>query len=179
MTIPRTTVKVDDRLGNVLSTLMRELAHGSPDPRAETSMLNRGDEGLLRSLEQLSAAEASKASDGGASIAAHADHLRYGYSILNRWANGEATPWATADWTQSWNIVVADDEQWKALVAELRREINDWLDSLRTPREVEDADALWLIGNIAHLAYHLGAIRQIDRATRGPTAEDERRAKMM
>jgi hypothetical protein len=25
------------------------------------------------------------------------------------------------------------------------------------------------------LAYHLGAIRQIDRATRGPTAEDEQR----
>lgn len=27
------------------------------------------------------------------------------------------------------------------------------------------------IGSIAHLAYHLGAIRQIDRGTRGPSAE--------
>ena len=25
-----------------------------------------------------------------------------------------------------------------------------------------------MIGSVAHLAYHLGAIRQIDRATRGP-----------
>jgi hypothetical protein len=32
----------------------------------------------------------------------------------------------------------------------------------------------WVAGSVAHLAYHLGAIRQIDRATRGPTAEDER-----
>jgi len=31
----------------------------------------------------------------------------------------------------------------------------------------------WMAGSVVHLAYHLGAIRQIDRATRGPTAEDE------
>jgi len=30
------------------------------------------------------------------------------------------------------------------------------------------------MGSIAHLGYHLGAMRQIDRATRGPTAEYER-----
>jgi hypothetical protein len=29
---------------------------------------------------------------------------------------------------------------------------------------------------VAHLAYHMGAIRQIDRAARGPSAEDEARA---
>jgi len=28
-------------------------------------------------------------------------------------------------------------------------------------------------GSVAHLAYHLGAIRRIDRAARGPTAEAE------
>ncbi len=29
-----------------------------------------------------------------------------------------------------------------------------------------------MIGSIAHLAYHLGAIRQIDRTARGPAAND-------
>jgi hypothetical protein len=46
---------------------------------------------------------------------------------------------------------------------------------MRTPREVDTIELGWLIGSIAHLAYHLGAIRQIDRDARGPTAEDERR----
>jgi hypothetical protein len=39
---------------------------------------------------------------------------------------------------------------------------------------LNDAALKWVTGSVAHLAYHLGAIRQIDRATRGPTAEDER-----
>jgi hypothetical protein len=39
-------------------------------------MLNRGDRGLLDSLENVSAGGV-RANAGGASIAAHADHLRY------------------------------------------------------------------------------------------------------
>jgi hypothetical protein len=33
---------------------------------------------------------------------------------------------------------------------------------------------LGIIGSVAHLAYHMGAIRQIDRATRGPPEEESR-----
>jgi hypothetical protein len=40
---------------------------------------------------------------------------------------------------------------------------------------LDDEELKWFIGTVAHLGYHLGAIRQIDRTTRGPTAEDERR----
>ena len=87
---------------DTLSTLMRELVRGSPDPRHSTYMLNRGDRGLLDSLENVSAAAASAPNAGGASIAAHADHLRYGIAFLNRWARGEAEPWKDADWTESW-----------------------------------------------------------------------------
>jgi len=48
-----------------LSVLMRELVDGSPDPAVGTYMLNRGDEGLLASLERLSASAASASIDGG------------------------------------------------------------------------------------------------------------------
>jgi len=41
---------------------------------------------------------------------------------------------------------------------------------------VSEVEAGWMAGSVAHLAYHMGAIRQIDRTTRGPTAEDEARA---
>lgn len=159
----------------ILATLMRELTLGSPDPGADTYMLNRGDGGLLASLDKLSARSASSTAGGG-SIASHADHLRYGLALLNRWARGEPSPWKDADWTLSWKKSNVSDNEWNALRAELRREANDWIAALAAPREVEPREGTWVAGSVAHLAYHLGAIRQIDRAARGPTAEDERRA---
>ena len=160
----------------LLHALLRELVHGSPDPGARTYVLNQGDAGLLASLDRLSAAAASAPHDGGGSIAAHTDHLRYGLSLLNRWASGDPPPWPDTDWTASWRKTVASEAEWRELRDELRREADAWAVALRTPRDVTDVQAGWMMGSVAHLAYHLGAIRQIDRATRGPTAEDEARA---
>jgi hypothetical protein len=80
------------------------------------------------------------------------------------------------DWTASWRKSVVSDTEWLELRARLRREANTWAEVLRTPREVNDVELGWMAGCVAHMAYHLGAIRQIDRATRGPTAEDEAQA---
>ena len=162
-------------LATILPTLMGELVHGSPDPSARTYMLNRGDPGLLASLDRLSATAASATHDGGASIAAHVDHLRYGLSLLNAWISGAPVPWQDADWTASWRKNVVSDAEWRALRDALRRESSAWVEALRTPRELTEIEAGWMTGSVAHLAYHFGAIRQIDRATRGPTAEDEAR----
>lgn len=160
----------------VLPTLLRELVDGSPDPSGRTYLLNRGDAGLLASLDRLSAAAASATSGGGPSIAAHVDHLRYGLSLLNAWAAGALPPAEAMDWTASWRRVTVSDAEWRALRDALRREAGAWADALRTPRVSSDVEAGWVVGSVAHLAYHLGAIRQIDRAARGPTAEDEARA---
>jgi hypothetical protein len=35
-----------------------------------------------------------------------------------------------------------------------------------------------MMASIAHLAYHVGAIRQMDRSIRGPSAEEEVVAKL-
>jgi hypothetical protein len=160
----------------VLSKLMSELVLGSPDPSAGTTVLNRGDPGLLASLERLDAAAASATHAGGASIAAHADHLRYGLSLLNRWAEGVPEPWVGMDWTASWKKLAVSEELWRTLRDDLRREAVAWTEALRAPREPSDRELGWMAGSVAHLAYHFGAIRQIDRAARGPTAEDEARA---
>ncbi len=160
----------------VLQALFRELVDGSPDPRANTSMLNRGDPGLLASLEGISAAAASATHGGGASIAAHVDHLRYGLSLLNRRAAGQTLRAGEIDFTASWRRTAVSETEWRALRDALRREADAWRIQLGTAQELSEVEALWFVGTVPHLAYHLGAIRQIDRATRGPTAEDEARA---
>lgn len=162
-------------LTTTLPTLFSELVNGSPDLGVGTYMLNRGDQGLLASLENVSASAASSTSLGGGSIAAHVDHIRFGLALLNRWAAGEEAPWKGADWTGSWRKTSVTDDEWRALRDELRREADAWIAALRTPREVPEPALNWIVGSVAHLAYHLGAIRQIDRAARGPTAEEERR----
>jgi hypothetical protein len=134
--------------------------------------LNPGDEGLLRSLDKLSAAAASRQpSNGGASIAAHVDHLRYGLSLMNRWSRGEQ-PFDDADYSASWRRVTVTDEEWTALRRELEEEIEQWLSALERPRPANDFDLTSVIASVVHVAYHLGAIRQVDRATRGPAARD-------
>jgi len=152
-------------LSNTLTTLFGELVNGAPKDGAY--MLNAGDEGLLRSLDKLSAQAASALTPTGSSIAAHADHLRYGLSLMNRWSAGE-NPFGTADWSTSWKKTTVSDEEWRTRRAELRTEATRWHQALRTPRDVQTIELNGMIGTIAHLAYHLGAIRQIDQGTRGP-----------
>jgi hypothetical protein len=152
-------------LTNTLTTLLGELVDGAPGPAAY--MLNRGDSGLLRSLDRLSAADASATVSGGASIAAHVDHLRYGLSLMNRWSAGE-NPFDSADWSASWRKTSVSDSEWQVLKTELGQEAHRWLETLRKPVEVSAIELNGIFGSIAHLAYHLGAIRQISRAARGP-----------
>ena len=161
-------------LSNILPTLFAEIVFGSPNPETPTFMLNRGDAGLLASLDRITFDAASMGTDDGASIAAHVEHLRYGFAILNRWVSGEEAPWANADWTQAWKTRTVTEAEWQTLRDELRREAESWSRALAEPREMGNAAARWVTGSVAHTAYHLGAIRQIGRAARGPTAEDEK-----
>ena len=156
---------------DALATLLRELADGAP---AEGCwVLNPGDAGLLRSLDRLSAAAASAAAPGGGpSIAAHVDHLCYGLSLMNRWADGEPNPFATADYAASWRRGRVSDEEWAALRADLAERVHRWLDVVGRARPLKPAELTGMLASVVHLAYHLGAVRQVDRSTRGPAARD-------
>jgi hypothetical protein len=47
-------------------------------------------------------------------------------------------------------------------------EAHAWRQALGSARDVNDMELTGMVSSIAHLAYHLGAIRQIARRGRGP-----------
>ena len=148
-----------------LTTLLRELVHGTAPSGG--FVLNSGDGGLLAAIDRLSPREASSSAHGGATIAAHVDHVRYGLSLMNQWAAG-ANPFATADWNESWKIGAVSDAEWSIIRRGLRDQADAWLTNIGSERTPAEIELTGMIGSIAHLAYHLGAIRQIHGSLRGP-----------
>ena len=153
-----------------IATVLNEILNGS-DPKTGW-LLNPGDAGLLRSLDALSAEQASAApSGGGAPIAAHVDHLRYGLGLLNRWSRGE-NPFDDADWGASWRLGPVSDSEWAGLRRDLRQAAKEWQRGFGELLDVDPDGWTGAIASAAHTAYHLGAIRQINSAARGPRARD-------
>jgi hypothetical protein len=159
---------MDTRLvAPALAGLFAELTQGVARP-GEAYVLNTGDIGLLRSLDKLDADGASQSVDGGATIAAHARHLAYGLSLMNQWVREGGNPFADARWDEAWKTSTVDAGRWQTIRNDLRREVIAWNEALGRAREVSEIELRGMIGSIAHLAYHLGAIRQIAKSARGP-----------
>jgi hypothetical protein len=150
-----------------LARLFSELVDG-PTARTGAFILNSGDAGLLQSLDKLSAADASRSVNDGATIAAHAQHLRYGLSLMNRWATEGGDPFADAAWDNAWRTSRVDASAWAEIRDGLRDEAHRWLAALGSPRDATEVQLTGMIASVAHLAYHLGAIRQISKEGRGP-----------
>src|SRR5262245_40528092 len=130
-----------------LSRLFSELADGTAG-RPAGFILNTGDIGLLRSLDALSSDEASRSVNGGATIAAHAQHLRYGLSLMNRWAVEGGNPFADARWDEAWKTSAVDDGEWTAIRSGLRHETHSWLQALGAPRTVNEIELTGMIASI-------------------------------
>ena len=151
-----------------LTTLFSELVDGAKGAPGSAFVLNSGDVGLLASLDKLSATDASRSVHGGATIAAHAQHTRYGLSLLNRWASEGGNPFADAKWDEAWKTSTVNDGEWAEIRAGLRDESHRWLQVIGSPRDVSTVELSGMIGEIVHVAYHLGAMRQIAASARGP-----------
>lgn len=98
---------------------------------------------------------------GRPSIAAHIDHVHFGLTILNRWAAGEANPWAGADGNASWQRTAVTEDQWRTLRRAFRHEAEKWRKVVATRTTWDDMAAAAALSTAAHTAYHVGAVRQI------------------
>jgi hypothetical protein len=154
-------------IGPVLAHLFSELVDGAAADGA-AFILNSGDVGLLQSLDKISATDASRSVNDGATIAAHAQHVRYGLSLMNQWASEGGNPFASAKWDEAWKTSTVDATAWDEIRKGLRTEANRWLHMLNSPRDVAEVELTGMAASVAHLAYHLGAIRQINKDARGP-----------
>ena len=150
-----------------LATLFTELVDGAARG-GDAFVLNSGDAGLLRSLAALSASDASRSVEGGGTIAAHARHVTIGLHLLNRWSVDGRDPYSDPMWDEAWKVSQVSDAEWREIQADLAREARHWLEILRTARDTKGRELAGMIGTIAHVAYHLGAMRQIAKSARGP-----------
>jgi hypothetical protein len=156
----------DSIFQRALVNMLTEIFDGPPGQ--EAFVLNPGDLGLLRQLDTIDAAAASqRPMPGKTTIAAHVDHVCFGLAILNRWASGEANPWAGADWNASWQRTTVSEEQWQTLKGGLADEAEKWRKHVASRTNWDDLAAAAALSTAAHTAYHLGAIRQILAALAG------------
>jgi len=156
---------IDSVFLRALSNTLREIFDGPPGQ--EAFLLNPGDPGLLSQLDAIDAEAASmRPMPGKTTIAAHADHVEYGLSLLNRWVAGEENPWADADWNASWQRTTVTDEAWRTLRDRLRDSAERWRQAVARRATWDDLAAAGAVASAAHTAYHLGAIRQILAALR-------------
>ena len=156
---------IDSVFLRALGNTLREIFDGPPGQ--EAFLLNPGDPGLLGQLDAIDSEAASmRPMPGKTTIAAHADHIEYGLSLLNRWSAGEENPWADADWNASWQRTTVTDEAWKSLRNRLRDSAELWRQAVASRATWDDLAAAGALASAAHTAYHLGAIRQILAALR-------------
>lgn len=149
----------DSLFQHAAARLLSEILEGTTNQ--DGFVLNPGDSGLLGQLETISAAEASAMPTGRSTIAAHVGHVRYGLTLLNRWAAGEENPFASADWDDAWKRTTVDETQWHDLREHLRAEATTWQEALASRSAWDEIAAAGALASIVHTAYHLGAIRQM------------------
>ncbi len=148
-------------LSRGIALLLNE-AYAGPSGKGSWFTDEDPDSGLLGTLETLSAAQASvPLTEGDAATAAsHASHLRYALHLANRAMKGE-NPYRDADWKGSWIKTRVDESAWKDLKDSLRLEFESLKAAVSDPSVwSSDMRVFGMIGNIAHSAWHLGAIRQ-------------------
>jgi hypothetical protein len=117
--------------------------------------------GLFETLGSLPAERASTAPAPGLNtVCAHAEHTRFHLAATNAFLQGEGQK---LDWAESWKVQGVDETQWRHLQSELRREYQV-LRGFAGKQQTWDEQAVGgAIGLLAHVAYHLGALRQVVR----------------
>lgn len=145
-----------EKLIDQVEELLRETFEGAR-PGEGTQYLDR-DSGIIPTLRKLSAEEASQRAGDRPSIASHLRHMEFHLRVSHEWIAGDHS---RRDWKASFLPQQVTPAEWQALVEQIQQTRQDFLRVLRSlPADRLVAEGAGM-GAIAHLAYHLGAIRQL------------------
>jgi len=144
-------------LSNHLANVLREEFAGAPGPW--TYLIdNRPGVGMLSTIESISAEDASvPAGPSGTTIAGHVNHVRASLAVSTELIKKEAS---SRDRTGSWTVAQVSGPEWKKLQVELRGQYERSLQVIQSQGEWDEDGFGAALGAIAHVAYHLGVIRQ-------------------
>lgn len=152
-------------LNGTLTVLKEAVEGGTPGQGTAfldgTNADGSGNHGLLATLERLSAAQASDPTALGVSVAAHAAHLAFHMEVVVRWEDGERGPF---DWKTSFEPRTVDGAGWLTLQARVQAAYIALLEVVHRPTNWDDEEedaAGGVAGALAHVTYHLGAVRQV------------------
>lgn len=139
--------------------LFRECFEGRP-PGNEYTWFVEGEEGIFDALESTGAETASiKPSLECASFAAHTFHIRYALRGANAYLGG---PPQEGDWESSWAKQTVNEEEWAELKRDVRYQYDFFLNYFASPPQFPDEESITgFVAQLPHMAFHLGAIRQI------------------
>ncbi len=121
--------------------------------------MDNGRDGLLGVLSEIDANTASAAlKPANATIASHTTHVLYLIDLFIAYDNGERP---RADWAAAWQQRTVNAAEWAQLRADLRVRYEDIIKRLHARSDWSGQVAgAWMM-LLAHVAYHVGEIRQI------------------
>ena len=148
-------------LQNSIRTLFVEVFEGTA-PGADGTWFVQGGEAIEDTIASLNEKEASEQPHAGlSSIASHVIHMTHYLQLTNAQARGQQFD---SDWEGSWKTQAVTAEEWKGVKCALLAQKDLLLELINQPSIVEVDEAVFgAIANIAHAAFHLGAIRQLSQ----------------
>lgn len=154
-------------LEGILDILKEAVEGGTPGQGTAfldgTKADGSGNHGLIATLAGLSAAQASQ-DVHGTSIAGQARHTAFHMEVIVAWQrDGKRGPF---DWLGSFQPAQVSETEWAELQGRVRQAYDELVAFAHTEKDKEpDGDISGgLAGGMAHVAYHLGSIRQMQKA---------------
>ncbi|MGC3968816.1 MAG: hypothetical protein QM775_16040 [Pirellulales bacterium] len=139
----------------VLRSLLNETLFGAP--KGWAFVINQGEPGFVTTLKSLTAAQVSQAPGPGRKpIVSHANHVLFGYELVNRAIGGDHSAFENADWNAAWKLEQVTEAEWADLLKRIEEHARKLFES--APLQVGNGEEIMLTGLFgvaAHNAYHL------------------------
>ncbi len=156
MTDAAKATPVKDAFLDSVVDLLRETFEGGLPGQGTQYLDHTG--GIVTTLRDISAERASRSVGGHPSIASHARHMAFHLRVVGEWILGDHSK---RDWKASFLPGTVSESEWAEIQADLERARIDLVRVLRALDDARFVEEGGGVGAIAHLAYHLGAIRQL------------------